>query len=161
LNRIIHGYLMQSFARFTALIPHRYFQNIFQVKTYHTDQTLARKDFSKLLGRLIVSEGQTIFPLPHPSSLLYRPAFECQATKNYKKLFYLLHECKWFSCCPLRRFHEAGLLERTWIELYCKGLWHTCTRYQREENGEHNPDWMLPDGSLDERLMNVSNINDS
>jgi len=28
----------------------------------------------------------------------------------------------------------------------------SCIRYQIEERGEPHPDWMLPDGTLDEKL---------
>ena len=45
-----------------------------------------------------------------------------------------------------------GKLDKKWIELYCKGDWESCIRYQMEERGEPHPDWMLPDGSIDERL---------
>ena len=47
---------------------------------------------------------------------------------------------------------EEGRIDRKWIELYCKGDWKSCVRYHMEERGEPHPDWMLPDGSLDERL---------
>ena len=35
---------------------------------------------------------------------------------------------------------------------YCKGDWNSCVRYHFEERCEYHPDWMLPDGSFDERL---------
>ncbi|RKX52516.1 MAG: uracil-DNA glycosylase, partial [Thermotoga sp.] len=49
-------------------------------------------------------------------------------------------------------FYEAGVVEEKWIKEYCKGNWWNCIRYQMEEKGEPHPDWMLPDGSIDERL---------
>ena len=60
--------------------------------------------------------------------------------------------CKWFAVCPMRRYYEAGKLEKKWIANYCKGDKQNCRRYQMEEKGEPHPDHMLPDGSLDERL---------
>ena len=60
--------------------------------------------------------------------------------------------CKWFAVCPMRRYYEQGKLEQKWIENYCKGDNQKCQRYQMEENGEPHPDYMLPDGSLDESL---------
>jgi hypothetical protein len=36
--------------------------------------------------------------------------------------------------------------------MYCKGDWERCIRYQMEERFEPHPDWMLPDGGIDERL---------
>ena len=74
------------------IVPLGYYAIRSILTIYHADQPPARKDISELHGRLIVSEGQMIFPLPHPSSLLYCPAFEPEAMKNYKKLFILLHE---------------------------------------------------------------------
>ncbi len=61
-------------------------------------------------------------------------------------------ECKWYSVCPLRTFYEQGKLDKSWIELYCKGAWLNCVRYQMEENGESHPDNMMPDGSIDDNL---------
>jgi len=60
--------------------------------------------------------------------------------------------CKWFEVCPMKRFHALGLLGGHWIERFCRGDWRRCVRYQLEAGGEPHPDWMLPDGSLDERL---------
>ena len=61
-------------------------------------------------------------------------------------------ECKWYSLCPMKRFHEEGRLEERWVAYYCKGDWRRCVRFELEEKGEPHPDWMLPDGSLDEGL---------
>ena len=60
--------------------------------------------------------------------------------------------CKWYPCCPMRRFLESGRIDRKWVDRYCFGDWSACVRYRMEEAGEPHPDHMLPDGSLDERL---------
>ena len=73
---------------------------------------------------------------------------------NYRKLKVLLMDCKWFVVCPMKRFYEEGKLDKKWIELYCKGDWESCVRYQMEEKGELHPDWMLSDVSIDEELRN-------
>ncbi|MBN1306782.1 MAG: hypothetical protein JXA18_02615 [Chitinispirillaceae bacterium] len=52
----------------------------------------------------------------------------------------------------MKRFFEKGLLNERWINDYCRGG-RKCVRYAMEEEGEAHPDWMLPDGSLDERLQ--------
>ncbi|MBN1615619.1 MAG: uracil-DNA glycosylase [Deltaproteobacteria bacterium] len=137
------------------IVPLGYYAARHIMAKYHADPPAARKDFSTLCGKLVFSHGQSIFPLPHPASLLYHPAFESQVAEEYKKLSTLLQECKWFHCCPMRRFYEEGRLDRQWISLYCKGLWNTCIRYHMEEKGEVHPDWMLPDGTMDERLANL------
>ncbi len=137
-----------------VIVPLGYYATRMILEKYDADPPAARQDFSTLYGQLVFSDNQKIFPLPHPASMLYHPEFESEAIKNYKKLSTLLHECKWYACCPMKRFYEQGRLERKWIELYCRGLWQNCIRYQKEENGDYHPDWMLPDGSLNERLKN-------
>jgi len=52
----------------------------------------------------------------------------------------------------MKRFYERGKLDRKWVELYCKGNWKSCIRYQMEERYEPHPDCMLPDGSIDKNL---------
>ena len=61
-------------------------------------------------------------------------------------------ECMWYAVCPLRRFERSGLIDGRWAERYCRGDWARCERYRMEAAGRAQPDWMLPDGSLDERL---------
>lgn len=60
--------------------------------------------------------------------------------------------CRWIKICALRRFESNGQLDLSWKTKYCESDWSQCVRYQMEERNEDNPDWMLPDGSLDERL---------
>lgn len=69
-----------------------------------------------------------------------------QAT--YRKLGVLASECRWFPVCPLKRHYERGLVGGEWIDLYCKGDWESCVRYEMEESGKPHSDYMLPDGSM-------------
>ncbi len=55
----------------------------------------------------------------------------------------------------MRRYYEMGRLDRKWIEMYCMGDWNNCVRYQMEEEGKYHPDYMLPDGSIDESLKGL------
>ncbi len=55
----------------------------------------------------------------------------------------------------MKVYYEAGKLDRKWVETYCWGDWEKCIRYQMEERGEWHPDWMLPDGSIDEGLKDA------
>lgn len=82
------------------------------------------------------------------------PSIKEEMVKNYRKMRVLLIDCKWYPVCPMKKFYEKGKLSKGWVELYCKGDWESCIRYQMEERGELHPDWMLPDGSIDERLHN-------
>jgi len=69
-----------------VVVPLGYYATRTILTHYHADPPAARKDFQPLYASLIVSEGQAIFPLPHPSFLLYSPAFEPETTEQYKKL---------------------------------------------------------------------------
>lgn len=62
-------------------------------------------------------------------------------------------KCKWYECCPIKRFTDAGLLDEKWTRRYCLGgLWNECVRYKMEESHRPHPDNMLPDGSIDRNL---------
>jgi len=108
-------------------------------------------DFHSVYGRLFWN-GKKIYPLQHPAALLYNPDIRDKIIKNYKKLKIFLQECKWYEVCPMKMFYDRKVLERKWVELYCKGDWESCIRYQLEENDEYHEDWMLPDGTIDLRL---------
>jgi len=137
------------------IVPLGYYATRTILSKYHASLPTAREDFKEVYGKLIFSDEQKILPLPHPSSLLYNPSFEPEIIEKYKKLQTLLHECKWFALCPMKRFFEAGRLGKKWVELYCKGDWKNCVRYEMEEQGNYHTDWMLPDGSLDENLKEL------
>ncbi len=123
-----------------------------------------KSQFSKIYGRIFLPAGEAgmigrfrkrrILPLRHPAVLLYNDSAKEEMMKNYGKLRRLMVDCKWFPVCPLKRFYEKGRVDGRWIELYCKGDWESCVRYWMEEKGETHPDWMLPDGSLDQSLCN-------
>ena len=133
------------------LVPLGYYATryIFQ---RHGIQSPSKAEFSLVCGRLFLAKDKKILPLHHPASLLYNPDSKQDLIKSYRKLQVLLKDCKWYPVCPMKRFHEEGKLDKKWIELYCKGDWESCIRYQKEERGEPHPDWMLPDGTLDEKL---------
>jgi uracil-DNA glycosylase family 4 len=109
-------------------------------------------EFSKFYSKIFLAQNRKILPLRHPATLLYDGSFREEMVKNYRKLKTLMVDCKWFLACPMKKFYEEGRMDKKWIELYCKGDWKSCVRYHMEERGEPHPDWMLPDGSLDERL---------
>ncbi|MCD6117553.1 uracil-DNA glycosylase [bacterium] len=117
-----------------------------------------RIEFPLVCSKLFLTGDKKIFPLPHPAALLYNPSLKEEMTKSYRKMSVLLEDCKWYPACPMKRFYEEGKLDKKWIELYCKGDWESCIRYQMEERGESNPDWMIPDGSIDEGLHKLKAI---
>ncbi len=110
------------------------------------------EEFPKIYGRLIWTGEVKIYPLEHPASLLYDESKRSKVEEHYRKLKIFKNHCKWICCCPMVRFYEEGKLDRRWIELYCKGDWESCIRYQMEERGEYHEDCMLPDGSIRKEL---------
>ena len=134
-----------------VLVPLGYYATHYIFQKYGI-QLPAKAEFSSVYGKLFLAEEKKIFPLPHPATLLYNPEFKQDLIKSYRKLRVLSKDCKWYPVCPMKRFYEEGKLDKKWIELYCKGDWESCVRYQMEERGEPHPDWMLPDGTLDEKL---------
>jgi len=114
----------------------------------------AKSEFGRLYGNLMLVGEKKILPLRHPAALLYKEDVRAEMTVNYRKLKALLAHCKWYPVCPMKHYFEMGRLDRKWVDLYCKGDWRSCIRYQMEERGQAHPDWMLPDGSIEERLGN-------
>ena len=111
-----------------------------------------KTEFYEIYGKLFLGKGIKILPLEHPAVILHNEELKVRLQNHYQKISVLQRECKWFPVCPMKRFNELGVLDRRWIEFYCKGDWESCVRYKMEENCEPHPDWMLPDGSLDESL---------
>ncbi len=138
------------------LVPLGYYATSYILQKYGISPP-SKAEFPSICGKLFLAESKKILPLPHPATLLYNPEFKPDLVKSYRKLQVLLRDCKWYPVCPMRRFYEQGKLDKKWIELYCKGDWESCVRYQMEEEGKFHPDWMLPDGTLDERLQRGKN----
>ena len=130
------------------MVPLGYYATRHLLSIYDIPVPGAKEEFSGLYGRLLMGGNQKLYPLPHPASLLYNRSFKLQTTEKYRKLKVFSHECKWFPLCPIRNFVDQGKLSVEWIELYCKGDWGNCVRYNLEENGEYHSDRMLPDGTF-------------
>ena len=62
--------------------------------------------------------------------------------------------CRWYdSSSGMKKAYDAGILEKKWINEYCMNGGESCVRKQRfEEEGYVSPDYVLPDGTVDERL---------
>ena len=133
------------------LIPLGHYATSYIFKKYSLPLP-SKQEFYIIYGKLFLTGNRKILPLQHPAAMLYHLHIKDEMTKNYHKLNVLLNDCKWYPSCPMKRFYEEGRLDRKWVELYCKGDWESCIRYQMEENGKVHPDRMLPDGTIDERL---------
>lgn len=115
-----------------------------------------KSEFRSIYGRLLWTGERKVLPLQHPAAVLHGPPLWDVMSSNYRKIAILSKECKWYPACPMKRFHDHGHIDDEWVELYCRGDWERCIRYRMEERGEPHPDWMLPDGSVDEGLRKLS-----
>ena len=134
-----------------ALIPLGYHATRYVFREYALSLP-SNPEHHTVYGRIFWASDVKILPLRHPAALLYNSFIRETMLGNYRKIRTLLEDCKWYPACPMKIFYEQGKLSKKWVELYCKGDWETCIRYQMEERGGSHPDWMLPDGSIDERL---------
>jgi len=135
-----------------VLVPLGFYSSRHVMSTRTEDAPRGRPDYRPLYGKLLLSGRTLIYPLPHPSSLLYRPSLEPGTAEKYDRLRFLTEPCRWYPACPMKRYFEAGLIESRWVDLYCLGDWSRCVRFHCEERGEQHPDRMMPDGSLREDL---------
>ena len=135
----------------TVLVPLGHYSTKYILEKYNLEIP-SKKDFNKLYGKLTIVDGRKILPLQHPAAIVYNPDLKEVLMNNYHKLQVLSRACKWYEVCPMKRYYEKGILDKKWIELYCKGDWENCVRYHLEESGKPHADFMLPDGSLNEKL---------
>ena len=135
-----------------VLVPLGYYAIRYIFQKYKI-QVPSKVEFPKVFGKLFLAENRKILPLAHPASCLYNPSLKEDLIKSYRKLQVLSRDCKWYPVCSMKKFYEEGKLDKRWIELYCKGDWESCIRYQMEEESRFHPDYMLPDGSLDKKLQ--------
>ena len=62
--------------------------------------------------------------------------------------------CRWYDeTSGTKRAYDRGLLDKSWIEEYCWNEGKACVRKKRfEEEGYVFPDYVLPDGTVDDEL---------
>ena len=62
--------------------------------------------------------------------------------------------CVWYDgTSGMKRAYDRGLLDKKWIEDYCLNGGEGCVRKQKfEGTGYVSPDYVLPDGTVDEKL---------
>jgi uracil-DNA glycosylase family 4 len=134
--------------------PLGYYATRYILNKYDDSVPSEKENLENLYGKLLLQEKRKIYPLIHPTALVFNTTDKKKIKRDYSKIKILLHECKWYTVCPMKRSYEKGILNRKWVEFYCKGDWESCIRYKMEENGQYHPDWMLPDGSIDLALKN-------
>ena len=62
--------------------------------------------------------------------------------------------CPWYNeTSGMKKAYGAGLLDKKWIKNYCWSGGKNCVRKKRfEQEGYVSPDYVLPDGTIDEKL---------
>lgn len=62
--------------------------------------------------------------------------------------------CRWYDeTSAVKRAYDAGLIDKHWVEDYCRNGGKNCVRKQRwEGEGYISPPYVLPDGTEDEAL---------
>ena len=62
--------------------------------------------------------------------------------------------CRWYNeTSGMKRAYDRGLIDKKWVEDYCWNGGQNCVRKQRfEQEGYVSPDYVLPDGTVDENL---------
>jgi len=69
-----------------VIVPLGYYATRAIIVKYHTDPSILNMSFKSINGRLLYSDKIKVFPLTHPSALLYNPSFEPDTLKKYMKL---------------------------------------------------------------------------
>ena len=67
--------------------------------------------------------------------------------------------CVWYNeTSGVKRAYDLGLIDRKWVENYCWNGGKGCIRKQKfEREGYVSPDYVLPDGTVSERVKNYMN----
>lgn len=62
--------------------------------------------------------------------------------------------CKWYDeTSAIKRAYDLGILDKKWVENYCWNGGKNCVRKKRFEEEEYvSPDYVLPNGTVDEDL---------
>ena len=68
------------------IVPLGYYATHSILTKYHVDPSHEEMSFKHINGKLLVLDGMKIFPLTHPSALLYNPSFEADTLAKYIKL---------------------------------------------------------------------------
>lgn len=74
------------------IVPLGYYATRSVLTKYHADPSEVEMSFKNINGQLLNLQGMKIFPLTHPSALLYNPSFEQGTIEKYMKLKSLLEK---------------------------------------------------------------------
>ena len=67
--------------------------------------------------------------------------------------------CRWYDeTSGIKRAYDKGWIDKKWVENYCWNGGKGCIRkYRFEKEGYVSPDYILPDGSISEKIRNNLN----
>ena len=134
------------------IVPLGYYSTKYILQKY-AGLVMSKQELRKVYGRLFLSGAWKIFPLYHPAAVLHNSSYMDGILKKYAELKTLMNYCKYFEDCSIKKYYEEGRISRKWTELYCKGNWKNCIRYKIIENRESPHVCMLPDGSIEKKLL--------
>jgi len=69
-----------------VIVPLGYYATRSILLKYHANPDNPDMSFKNINGQILDFNGLKVFPLTHPSALLYNPSFEEETIKKYKKL---------------------------------------------------------------------------
>ncbi len=69
-----------------VIVPLGYYATRAIIVKYHTKPEILNMSFKSINGRLLYSDKIKVFPLTHPSALLYDPSLEPETIKKYMRL---------------------------------------------------------------------------
>lgn len=72
------------------IVPLGFFATRSILIKYHADPSRQEMSYKNINGKLLNLDGVNIFPITHPSALLYNPSFEPKTIESYIKLKSLL-----------------------------------------------------------------------
>ncbi|WP_111707841.1 uracil-DNA glycosylase [Lutibacter citreus] len=72
------------------IVPLGYYAMHSIITKYHADASSPEMSFKNINGKLLLLDGMKIFPITHPSALLYNTTFEPATREKYIKLKSLL-----------------------------------------------------------------------
>ena len=69
-----------------VVVPLGFYATRTVLEKYHDDSRTEEMRFKNINGKLLSINNMKVFPLTHPSALLYNPSFETETISKYKKL---------------------------------------------------------------------------
>lgn len=134
---------------------------IFVTLGYHVTKFILKKynlyfpehiNFPYIFGNMFYAKNIQILPLRHPATVVHNTYTKSKLIDEYKQLITLGDHCPFYSNCPIVSNYYSGLVNISYIKIFCKGLYAKCIRYKNYIKDSTISDVILPDGKLDQQL---------